>query len=172
MRLLVLGTTLLLAAGTGAAQAAAPTPPPANHAVACTLGGGIALAIKVALAAVNASQGLGLKGDVGSLSVDSIVIRSAENPNGGQLRAGSPVSYSGAIVCTFGEGLLPPAVQYTIAPTGASTPITGVDLLATQTDTFLQLKKPAVGKKTENLMCLNTDANNDCFNIFRKGVAR
>ena len=169
MRLLVLGTTLLLVASAGADQAA-PTPAPANHALGCTLGGGIALAIKVALTAVNASQGLGL--DTKSLSVDSIVIRSAENPNGGQRLAGTPATYSGAIVCTFGAGLLPPAAPYSIAPTTASTPIDAIDLLATQTDTFIQYKKTAAGKKTENLLCLNTDNNNDCFSIFRTGVAR
>lgn len=166
MRLLVLGTTLLLAASVGAASAA---PVQQNHAGACTLGGGVALAIKVALAIANTAQNLGL--DASSLSVDSIVIRSAENPNGGQRRAGSPATYTGAMVCTFGAGLFPPAAQYSISPTFATTPITGIDLLATQTDTFIQYKKPNP-KKTENLLCLNTDNNNDCFSIFRTGVAR
>ena len=166
MRQLVLGTALLLAVSAGSASAAAV---PQNHAGACTLGGGVALAIKLALAAANSTQGLGL--NPGALSIDSIVIRSAENPNGGQLRAGSPATYTGAIVCTFNAGLLPPAAPYSIAPTSANTPITGADLLATQTDTFIQYKKPSP-KKTENLLCLNTDNNNDCFSIFRTGVAR
>ena len=167
MRQLVLGTALLLAASAGSASAA---PLQQNHALACTLGGGVALAIKVALAAVSKSQNLGL--DVRSLSVDSIVIRSAENPNGGQRLAGTPATYSGAIVCTFGAGLLPPAAPYSIAPTTASTPIDAIDLLATQTDTFIQYKKTAAGRKAENLLCLNTDNNDDCFSIFRTGVAR
>jgi hypothetical protein len=75
-------------------------------------------------------------------------------------------------LCTFGAGLLPPAAPYSIAPTSANTPITAIDLLATQTDTFIQYKKTAAGKKTENLLCLNTDNNNDCFSIFRTGVPR
>jgi len=167
MRLLALGTALLLTASAGSASAA---PVQQNHALACTLGGGIALAIKLALVAVNNAQHLGL--DTSALRVDSIVIRSADNPNGGQRLAGTPATYSGAIVCTFGAGLLPPAAPYSITGTGASTAIPGVDLFATQTDTFIQYKKPDPAKKTENLLCLNTDANNDCFSIFRMGVAR
>ncbi|MGD9508459.1 MAG: hypothetical protein AB7I59_13780 [Geminicoccaceae bacterium] len=164
MRLTVFGTMILLAIGAGAASGA---PLTANRAGSCVLGGGVAAAIRAALLVANASQRLGL--DTRALSVDSIVIRSATNPNGGQKLAAGAGAYTGAVVCTFDRGLLPPAVPYSIAATTAATRINDIDLLATQIDTWIQYKKTGAGGKTENLICLSTRNNDDCFSIFQKG---
>ena len=167
MRLLILGTALVLTLGAGSLQAA---PLQENRAGSCVLGGGVAAAIKAALIVANKSQKLGL--DVKSLSVDSIVIRSAENPNGGQRLAGNPAKYTGAVVCTFNQGILPPAVPYSVEPTSANNRIENIDLLSSQIDTWLQYKKTGPTGKIENLLCLSTRGNNDCFSVYRTGVPR
>lgn len=164
MRRTLIGAAALLALGAGSAWAAKL---PANQAARCTLGGGAAAAIKAALLVANMAQKWGL--DAKSLSVDSIVIRSAANPNGGQPISGTnPKEYTGAIVCTFDAGLLPPAVPYAIQPTTASTPIENIDLLATQIETWIQYTRKSNGQK-ENLLCLSTRDNDNCFSIFKKG---
>jgi hypothetical protein len=162
MRHTLMGAAVLLALGATPGHAA---PLKANEAGACTLGGGIALAIKAALVIANASaQKLGL--DAKSLSVDSIVIRSAANPNGGQPLAGTnPKAYTGAIVCTFDAGLLPPAVPYAIQPTTATTPITDINLLTSQVETWMQYATRTTPSKIKNLLCLSTRDNDNCFNI-------
>ncbi len=165
MRYILLGTAMVLALGASPGQAA---PLQANRAGSCTLGGGVALAIKAALVIANASQQrLGL--DARSLSVDSIVIRSAVNPDGGQRLAGASPRFTGAIVCTFDAGLLPPAVPYAIQPTSAAAPILDIDLRASQVNTWVQYARNPPSSKTENLICLSTRNNNDCFSIFPKG---
>ena len=167
MRLLLLGTAIALALGVGTASAGSLQP---NRAGSCMLGGGVAAAIKVALAIANQTQNLGL--DISKLSVDSIVIRSAENLNGGQRLKVPAGTTSGPIACTFNAGILPPSVPYTIAPTTAATEITGVNLLASQVEGWVQYKKTDRAKKIENLLCLTTLGSDECFSIFRTGVPR
>ena len=103
MRRTLIGAAMLLALGASPGLPAAPLQP--NQAGSCTLGGGVALAIKAALLVANSGQKLNL--DTKSININSIVIRFAANPNGGQRLAGNPAAYTGAIVCTFDLGLLP-----------------------------------------------------------------
>ncbi len=161
MRRIMMAAAMLLAVGAHAGHAAALK---ADRAGSCVLTGGVAAAIKVALVFANGQQALGL--DVKSLSVDSITIRSAANPNGGQ-RLANKTDYTGPVVCVFDGGVLPPAAPYSIVSTPANKTISNVTLLASQVDTFLQYAL-ANGKK-ENLLCLTTKGNNDCFSIYLKG---
>jgi hypothetical protein len=157
MRLTSLATALVLACCTTAASAA---PLTANRAGSCVLPGGTAGVLKLALAVANAQQSLGL--DIGDVAIDSIVIRSAALPNGGQpLSAGG---HTGAIVCTFNRLQISPQTPYAIAPTTASTSINDIDLMATQIDSWIQYSRNPSGP-TENLICLSTRNNDDCFKI-------
>ncbi len=159
MRRTLMGAAMLLALGASLDRAQALTK---DQAGSCTLGGGVALAIKLALVAANATQKLGL--DPNAISVDSIVIRSTANPNGGQpLKNTNPKAYTGAIVCTFDAGLLPPAKPYIIKT--PPTAINDIDLRASLVDTWIQYNRAG---KTENLLCLSAAGNNNCFNIVPK----
>jgi hypothetical protein len=142
------------------ASAASAAPLTANRAGSCVLPGGTAGLLKLALAVANAQQSLGLS--IGGVTIDSIVIRSAALPNGGQpLTAGG---HTGAIVCTFNRLQISPQTPYAIAPTTASTPIEDIDLLASQIDTWIQYSRNPSGP-TENLFCLSTRNNDDCFKV-------
>lgn len=157
MRLRILGTALMLACCAGAASAA---PLTANRAGSCVLPGGTAGLLKLALVVANSDQSLGL--DARNVVIDSIVIRSAALPNGGQpLTAGG---HTGAIVCTFNRLSISPQIPYSITPTTASTAINNIDLLASQIDTWIQYSRNPSGP-TENLFCLSTGNNDDCFKV-------
>ncbi|MGD9508456.1 MAG: hypothetical protein AB7I59_13795 [Geminicoccaceae bacterium] len=157
MGLRIVGTALMLACCAGAASAA---PLAADRAGSCVLPGGTAGGLKLALAFANSDQSLGL--DIRNVVIDSIVIRSAALPNGGQpLTAGG---HTGAIVCTFNRLQISPQTPYAITPTTASAAINGVDLLASQIDTWIQYSSNPAGP-TENLFCLSTGNNDDCFKV-------
>lgn len=137
----------------------------ADRAASCTLsGGGLSSAIRIQLG--RALPGLDT-GGTGSpnLRVDAIVIYAVGNPNNGQPLGGG--AYTGPIVCTFADGLLPAQTKYSIASTSANDPISGIDVLASEIQTLVQYERNANANSTiEQLMCLSTKSNNQCFRIF------
>lgn len=164
MRRTLTGAALALLLSAGTAWAA---PLQANKAGSCVLIGATAALLKAALVVANAKQGLGLKGPT-ALSIDSIVIRSAANTNGGQpLTAGGT---TGPIVCTFDRSQISPQVPYAIEPVNPTpaNPLPAapgtMNLVTSQIDTWLQYKRNPTGK-TENLICLSAGDNSNCFRI-------
>jgi hypothetical protein len=158
MRATLLGMSLLVPLLLTAGEASAQT---ADRAASCSLGGGVAALIRLQLN--NALAGLN-GGTAGSnLKVDAIVVYSVTNPNSGQPLDGG--GFTGPILCTFTDGLLPAQTKYSTQATSASAPIPDVDVLASEIQTSLQYRRNS-NSVIEQLMCLSTKSNNDCFRIF------
>ena len=158
MRPVFLATTLLLPLVLGAQDAAAQT---ADRAASCKLGGGVSAAIRLQLNAALAALNGGTAGS--NLKVDAIVVYSVSNPNGGQPLDGG--GFTGPILCTFTDGLLPAQTKYDIDSTNANDPISGIDILASEIETRVQYQRNS-NSAIELLMCLSTKSNNDCFRLY------
>lgn len=161
MRTTLLAMSLLIPLTFATGEAAAQS---ADRAAACSLRGGASAVIRAQLN--NALAGLN-GGTLGSnLRVDAIVIYSVTNPNMGQPLDGG--GFTGPILCTFQDGLLPAQPPYSTQSTSASTPIENIDVLASEIQTTLQYRR-TTNSVTELLMCLSTKSNDDCFRVFPTG---
>ena len=161
MRTKLLGMSLLIPLALATGEATAQT---ADRAAACSLGGGVSAAIRLQLN--NALAGLNGGAFGSNLRVDAIVIYSVTNPNLGQPLDGG--GYTGPILCTFADGILPAQTKYSTQSADASDPIPNVDVLASEIQTTLQYRK-TTNSVTELLMCLSTKNNDDCFRVFPTG---
>lgn len=159
MRPVLLATSLLLPLLIGAQEAAAQS---VDRATSCKLGGGLSTLIRVQLAKV--LPGLASGGTLApNLRVDAIVVYAVDNPNNGQPLGDG--AFTGPILCTFTDGLLPAQTKYDIDSTNANDPISGIDILASEIETRVQYRRNS-NSAVELLMCLSTKSNNDCFRLF------